>query len=79
MLLLLCWVQSSVGGPASLFGDGPPAPPPPPSSTGRPAPPVSEFESSSDDDIEEFEADAPAPPAADSGVMKLKDDPAFEK
>ncbi|KAG6604508.1 putative coiled-coil protein [Phytophthora cinnamomi] len=69
---------SSFGGPASLFGDGPPAPPPPPpSSTGRPAPPVSEMESSSDDDIEEFAVDEP--PAADSGVMKLKDDPAFEK
>ncbi|KAE9122313.1 hypothetical protein PF005_g7178 [Phytophthora fragariae] len=71
---------SSVGGPASLFGDGPPAPPPPPppSSTGRPAPPVSEM-SSSDDDIEEFDADEPSPPSVDSGVMKLKDDPAFEK
>ncbi|KAG7391749.1 hypothetical protein PHYPSEUDO_003824 [Phytophthora pseudosyringae] len=72
---------SSIGGPASLFGDGPPAPPPPPppSSTGRPAPPVSEMESSSDDDIEEFDVDDPPSAAADSGVMKLKDDPAFEK
>ncbi|KAJ8526000.1 hypothetical protein ON010_g15182 [Phytophthora cinnamomi] len=34
------------------------------------------MESSSDDDIEEFAVDEP--PAADSGVMKLKDDPAFE-
>ncbi|KAL4166486.1 hypothetical protein KRP22_013744 [Phytophthora ramorum] len=71
---------ASVGGPASLFGDGPPAPPPPPpSSTGRPAPPVSEIESSSSDDIEEFDVDDPPSIAADSGVMKLKDDPAFEK
>ncbi|POM78056.1 Hypothetical protein PHPALM_4461 [Phytophthora palmivora] len=72
---------ASIGGPASLFGDGPPAPPPPPppSTTGRPAPPVSELESSSDDDIEEFDVDEPPPAAADSGVMKLKDDPAFEK
>ncbi|GMF14745.1 unnamed protein product [Phytophthora lilii] len=71
---------SSVGGPASLFGDGPPAPPPPPPpSTGRPPPPVSEIESSSDDDIEEFDVDDPPPAAAEPGVMKLKDDPAFEK
>ncbi|KAF1781226.1 WASH complex, subunit CCDC53 [Phytophthora cactorum] len=71
------FTTSSVGGPASLFGDGPP-PPPPPSSTGRPAPPVSEMESSSDDDIEEFDVDDQPPAAADSDVMKLKDDPAFE-
>ncbi|KAL3663934.1 hypothetical protein V7S43_010823 [Phytophthora oleae] len=70
---------SSIGGAASLFGDGPPPPPPPPPSTGRPAPPASEMESSSDDDIEEFDVDDPPPAATDSGVMKLKDDPAFEK
>ncbi|RLN88693.1 hypothetical protein BBJ28_00008503 [Nothophytophthora sp. Chile5] len=68
---------SSIGGPASLFGDGPP-PPPPPSSTGRPARPVSD-DSSSDDDIEEFDVDDAPPAAADPGVLKLKDDPAFEK
>ncbi|KAG1686853.1 hypothetical protein DVH05_005906 [Phytophthora capsici] len=70
---------SSIGGAASLFGDGPPPPPPPPPSTGRPAPPASEMESSSDDDIEEFDVDDRPPTATDSGVMKLKDDPAFEK
>ncbi|KAF4045713.1 Subunit CCDC53 of WASH complex [Phytophthora infestans] len=72
---------SSVGGPASLFGDGPPGPPPPPppSSSGRPAPPASEMESSSDDDIEEFDVDDTPPTSAASGVIKLKDDPAFDK
>ncbi|KAG7393792.1 hypothetical protein PHYBOEH_006020 [Phytophthora boehmeriae] len=71
---------SSDGGPGSLFGGGPPAPPPPPppSSTGRPPRPASE-ESSSDDDIEEFDVDDPPSAPADSGVLKLKDDPAFEK
>ncbi|KAG2519362.1 hypothetical protein JM18_007583 [Phytophthora kernoviae] len=66
----------------SLFGGGPPAPPlpplPPPPSTSRSARSVSE-ESSSDDDIEEFDADGPPSAPADSGVLKLKDDPAFEK
>ncbi|KAL7684962.1 putative WASH complex subunit 3 protein [Plasmopara halstedii] len=58
---------SSIGGASVLFSD-----PPPPSM----APPISEMEGSSDDDIEEFDADEPPVTA---GVMKIKDDPAFEK
>ncbi|TDH73465.1 hypothetical protein CCR75_002067 [Bremia lactucae] len=63
---------SSIGGPASLFGDGPP---PLPSFITKSALSGSDMGSSSDDDIEEFDADEL--PVA--GVMKLKDDPAFEK
>ncbi|CAI5709505.1 unnamed protein product [Peronospora destructor] len=69
----------SAGESALLFGDGPPPPPPLPSAAGRPALPESEMESSSDDDIEEFDVDDPPPAAVESGIMKLKDDPAFEK
>ncbi|KAI9920737.1 hypothetical protein PsorP6_001039 [Peronosclerospora sorghi] len=76
---------ASIDRPASLFGDGPPvAPPPPPpppslSHLGPQAPFENEVESSSDDDIEEFEVDGPAETTGNTGVMKLKDDPAFEK
>uniref|UniRef100_M4C1M4 Uncharacterized protein n=1 Tax=Hyaloperonospora arabidopsidis (strain Emoy2) TaxID=559515 RepID=M4C1M4_HYAAE len=58
--------------PLSLFGDGLPAALPPP-------PPEREIEGSSDDDIEEFDVDDRAPVPGDVGVMKVKDDPAFEK
>ena len=58
--------------PLSLFGDGLPAALPPP-------PPEREIEGSSDDDIEEFDVDDRAPVPGDIGVMKVKDDPAFEK
>ncbi|CAI5745319.1 unnamed protein product [Peronospora destructor] len=71
--------QLNAGESALLLGDGPPPPPPPPSAAGRPALPESEMESSSDDDIEEFGVDDPLPAAVESSVMKLKDDPAFEK
>ncbi|RLN32207.1 hypothetical protein BBJ28_00005188 [Nothophytophthora sp. Chile5] len=42
-------------------------------------PPPPPDDSSSDDDIEEFDVDDAPPAAADHGVLKLKDDPAFEK
>ena len=62
-------MQQSVERSSALLGGALPAPPPPESA----------LEGSSDDDIEEFDVDDRASGTGDAGVMKAKDDPAFEK